>query len=75
VRRDREDTAVFNPDTKTLHELNASALAIWELCDGATTGEEMAAAVAELTGLDSTAAAADIGSALDELERQGLIDG
>ena len=74
VRRGSDDTAVFNPETGTLHLLNSSALAIWELCDGSTTAEEMAEAVAELTALDIAAASADVGSALDELERQGLID-
>ena len=48
VRRGSDDTAVFNPETEKLHLLNASALAIWELCDGSTTGVEMAEAVAEL---------------------------
>ena len=75
VRRGGDDTAVFNPETGALHLLNPSALAIWELCDGATTGQEMAGAIAELTALDIEAAAADVAVALSELERQGLIDG
>lgn len=74
VRRGSDDTAVYNPETGTLHRLNASALAIWELCDGATTGREMAEAVAELTTLDVAAASVDVAAALDELARQGLID-
>ncbi len=73
VRRGSDDTAVFNPETGTLHALNPSALAIWELCDGSTTGEEMADAVAELTGLDIRAATADVNLALASLEEQGLI--
>ena len=74
VRRGSDDTAVFNPETEKLHLLNASALAIWELCDGSTTGVEMAEAVAELTDLDIEAALADIAIALGELAREGLID-
>ncbi len=74
VRRGSEDTAVFNPETGTLHLLNTSALAIWELCDGSTTGREMAEAVAELTTLDVEAASADVAIALDELAREGLIN-
>jgi len=73
VRRGSDDAAVYNPDTGTLHVLNPSALAIWELCDGATTGREMVEAVAELTALDIAAAAADVGLALDELARRELI--
>lgn len=73
VRRDAEETAVYNPDTGALHLLNPSALAIWELCDGSTTGEEMAGAVAELTELDLDRARVEVGVALDELSRQGLV--
>ncbi len=74
VRRGGDATAVYNPDTGTLHMLNASALAIWELCDGSTTGKEMAEAVAELTTLDLEAAEADVAAALEDLGRQGLSD-
>jgi pyrroloquinoline quinone biosynthesis protein D len=74
VRRGSDDTAVFNPETETLHVLNVSALAIWELCDGSTTGSEMAGAVAELTDLDIDAASADVATALEELAQRGLID-
>lgn len=75
VRRGSDDTAVYNPETGTLHLLNPSALAIWELCDGATTGREMAEAVAEITALDFDAAAADVAIALAELARQELCGG
>lgn len=74
VRRGSVDTAVYNPERGTLHLLNASALAIWELCDGATTGREMAEAVAELTDLDLTAAEGDVEATLEELARQELIN-
>ena len=75
LKRGADDTAVFNPDSGVLHLLNASALAIWELCDGFTTGKEMAEAVAELTTLDVDSALADVSVALEELARQGLIVG
>lgn len=75
VRRGSDDTAVYNPDTGTLHVLNPSALAIWELCDGATTGREMAEAVAELTALDLEAAASDVAAALSQLASQELCNG
>jgi len=74
VRRGSDDTAVFVPETGTLHVLNPSALAIWELCDGATTGTEMAEAVAELTDLNIEAASTDVTTALEELCQRGLID-
>lgn len=74
VRRGSDEAAVFNPDTGTLHSLNASALAIWELCNGSTTGREMAEAIAELTDLNIEAASVDVTTALDELAERGLID-
>ncbi|NND03063.1 MAG: PqqD family protein [Acidimicrobiia bacterium] len=74
VRRGSDDTAVYNPETGTLHVLNPSALAIWELCDGETTGREMAEAVAELTTLDLDAAASDVVAALSQLVSKELCD-
>ena len=73
VRRGSDDAAVFNPDTGTLHLLNASALAIWELCNGSTTCREMAEAIAEFTNLDIAAASADVALGLEELAERGLI--
>ena len=73
VRRGSDDTAVFNPDTGVLHRLNASALAIWELCDGDTTVAEMAAAIDEVTGVGLDAAESDVLAALRQLEEAGLV--
>jgi len=73
VRRGSDDTAVYNPDTATLHLLNPSALAIWELCDGETTVEEMAVAVSELARVSLDAAESDVSAALTQLENAGLV--
>ena len=69
-----EETVVYNVETGGLHALNPSALAIWELCDGETTGAEMAEAVTELAGLDPRAAQSDVSSTLEQLHDLGLID-
>jgi PqqD family protein of HPr-rel-A system len=74
VQREGDRTAVFNPDTGLLHLLNPSALAIWELCDGETTPEEMAGAISEITGLEEEVTVGDVQSALRSLEEAGLID-
>ena len=74
MQRDGSETAVFNPDTGVLHLMNASALAIWEMCDGETTPEEMAEAIDELTGLGSEASVADVETALTRLMRASLVD-
>ena len=73
VRRESEDAAIYDPATGALHRLNPSALAIWELCDGATTVEEMASAAAELTSESVTRVAADIEAVLQKLSNIGIV--
>ena len=73
TRREGDQTAVYDPDSGRLHVLNASALAIWELCDGETTGEEMAGAIAELTSGGTDSASQDVVAALQALWEQQLI--
>ncbi len=68
-----DQTSVYNPDTGGLHVLNPSALAIWELCDGETTGAEMVEAVVELARLEPATAEADVSAALDQLFHLGLV--
>ena len=74
VRKHGEDVAVFNPDTDNLFYMNRSAFAIWELCDGNTSPEEMAGAVAELTSADQVQARQDVEMALVELSKLGLVE-
>ena len=68
-----DQTSVYNPETGGLHVLNPSALAIWELCDGETTGAEMVEAVVELARLEPAAAEADVSAALQQLFELGLV--
>jgi len=74
VRRHGEEVAVFNPDTDQLIQMNRSAFAIWELCDGETSPEEMAAAVADLTNVDWARAHHDVEQALRDLDGLGLLE-
>jgi hypothetical protein len=60
-----DDPAVFN--------LNPSAYAIWNLCDGATTLREMAEAIAELTSTTVDAALDEVAAAIEEFRRIGLV--
>jgi len=66
--------AVYEPVSDGLHVLNASAFAIWELCDGETGTEEMVAAIAELTGLDATVAATEVTATVEALRALGLVE-
>lgn len=56
-----------------VHLLNETAYALWQLCDGGTTPEEMAAGVCELFGEPSTAVLEDVDRTLAELARRGLV--
>jgi hypothetical protein len=70
-----EGWAVYEPESDSLHVLNDSARAIWELCDGETSPAEMAEAISELTGLDSQDAIHDVESTLSLLRGLGLVVG
>ena len=73
IRKQDEGTAVYNAATARLHLLNASAIAIWEACDGQTTVAEIVGAVIELTGLSAEAATAEVTNVLQEMMRAGLV--
>jgi len=73
VRREGNETAVFDPDSGQLHMLNASALAIWEACDAETTLEEIVDALIELTHLNRLQATVDISVALESLKAAKLV--
>lgn len=53
--------------------LNETALAIWDLCDGNTSVEEMVAAVIELTGLDTVQVTHDVTGVVEEFAQHGLV--
>lgn len=60
-------------DGRELCAVNETALAIWELCDGATTPDEIALAVAELCSVEPSEARRDVLQALSTLEADGAI--
>ncbi len=75
VRREGDQTAIYDPKTGLLYALNASALALWELCDGGTTAPEMAEALSELTGVAAESTLEDVVDTLKTLFDEGLISG
>lgn len=64
---------IYEPETDSLHVLNDSARAIWELSDGQTSPSEMAEAISDLTDLDLEQARRDVESTLDSLYQLGLV--
>lgn len=73
VRREGDQTAVFDPESGRLLRLNDYALALWELCDGSTTASEMAEALSELTGLTADETLREVTETLNALLDQQLI--
>lgn len=60
-------------DAADVHLLNETAFALWQLCDGRTSPEEMAAGVSQLFGRSGAAALDDVDRTLAELAQRGLI--
>jgi hypothetical protein len=54
--------------------LNPSALAIWELCDGATDRNEIVDALVELTARSRTDVADEVETTLRQLRQLGLLE-
>ena len=53
--------------------VNESAAALWELCDGTTSAQEMAVAISELAGIPLVRAVADVRATLIRFEQAGLV--
>lgn len=69
-RIDRE-LLVYSPKTGESHALNATAALVYELCEGTTSREAMAAEVARRCGLPPDEAIVDL--ALADLTEAGLV--
>jgi hypothetical protein len=54
--------------------LNETALALWELCDGGTTADEMVSAICVLFDADRRVIAADVQRILREFELCHLVE-
>jgi len=74
LRQSGRENAVINPTNEQVYILNHTALAIWELCDGATTPEEMMVAICDVTGLPSEVVAEDLERILLEFDTADLIE-
>lgn len=69
----RHRTRLVDPQGRTLHVLNGTALALWELCDGETTVGEMVAAVCSLFDSDEQQVRSDIEQTLQQYTAAGLL--
>ena len=73
VRRGERGAIAFDVDGRRLCALNETALAVWELCDGATAPDEIVDAVRIACGLPEELAREDIVRTLTELTAVGLL--
>jgi PqqD family protein of HPr-rel-A system len=73
LRTAEGENVVFDPATGAVHILNATALAIWELCDGETRTEEMVEAICGLSGLPRDVVQEDVERILVEFEQANIV--
>ena len=73
LRESGDETAIYDPSTGTLFQLNATALAILQACDGETTLDDITEALVVLTGLDAEDLKLDVEATIRALTDQGLL--
>lgn len=69
-----EDLLLYDSDKDHVHLLNVSASAIFELCDGTRTAQEIAQEIAKLVTPGDHDIGKDVGQTLGELREKGLIE-
>lgn len=73
--RDGETRSLLiDPDRDVTHVLNPSARAIWELCDGTTTIDELVGAICQVFSVTHSEALRDVAAVLADLEAAGLVE-
>jgi hypothetical protein len=71
-----EDDAnvLVDVDGRTKFALNDTALALWDLCDGSHTVDEMVAAIVALFHADADSVRRDVDRAIGRLHEAGAVD-
>jgi hypothetical protein len=72
-REDGYQTVLFAPDDGNGHALNPTARAVWELCDGATTIDELATAICQVFMVPRDEAITDVAGVLTQLTEAELV--
>jgi hypothetical protein len=73
VHRSGAEISLYEAGDERVHLVNASAAAIWELCDGQTEGSEMVAAICQLTGMPAEIVEEDVAHLLEGFAEANLI--
>ena len=74
LRESGDETVLLDKEHDRMHVLNETALALWQLCDGETTVEEMVTAAAGLFDADRARLQSDVIIALNDMHDRHLID-
>lgn len=69
-----DELLVYIPRTATAHALNRSAVAIWELCDGTRTTEEISQELGQWLGQPGEAMLSDVRRGVAQLGELGLLE-
>ena len=69
-----EDLLIVDFRGSQIHVLNPAAAAIWELCDGQYTVEQIAALMAGHLGLPNERVQQDVAKVVDEFREKGLVE-
>jgi PqqD family protein of HPr-rel-A system len=70
-----DELVAYAPASSQAVSLNASARAIWELCDGTRTLDEICSELAEEAGVAPEALRGDVTGAIDRFRELGLVVG
>jgi hypothetical protein len=68
-----DEVLLFADGRQVVHALNASAWAVWDLCDGSRTVREIARDLAELVGRDPESLEPEAVRTVEELGKLGLL--
>ncbi len=73
LRRFQDGAVVSGGHASDMVAMNPTALALWELCDGATTVGEMVDAVYDLFGISPDQARRDVEAAVVQMRNAGVV--
>lgn len=74
LRQSDNENVLYDPDTGAVHVLNATAMAIWVLCDGHNDPDEMVDAICELSGLPREVVLEDVRRILLQFVEADIVD-
>lgn len=73
LRVSEDETVIVDQDNSSLHVVNETALALWELCNGENTVDEMVTAICELFGESAAGVRRDVEGTLARFDAAGLL--